>query len=249
MKRFITLSTTAILLTLLASCSNNNNNEPAPTQQGYSIEYKLSILTNQAGEKGRSLIVEMAENNLRPFGWELKQMSESVWGVTIPYGNDSILSQKEFNELSNTVICTTDSITEENGFLFYGQIQETKRLIQNKKKPSIVNDYFIMSPKPDEYRYVINRNTWDVKWFEYNKNSTPLIETHHTGCLAQVTTDSGEQRNAHFTAEGVEIYRAGSNTEIEATIRYSYNHNKVLQATLTVLEGSVVNMPITLEKR
>lgn len=249
MKKILLLSTLLLLLAAITSCHKNSDEPtPTPSPEDYSVEYKLSIFTNQAGEKGRSQIIEMAKNNLKPLGLELKQMSESVWGITINYDNDSIQALKCYEELSGTAIIP-ENISTQDGILFYGSIDELKQLSTPSNESTTHYNYYMMIPEPDKYRYVINRNTWDIKWFEYNKEFTPSIEANHAGCYAQVTTNSGEHRNAHFTAEGVDVYKAGSNTTIEASIRYHFNPNKELQATLTILEGSSVNMPITLEVR
>lgn len=251
MKKYFIYATMALFFATFVGC-NEKNEEPRPndpTTKSYDVSYKLNIATGKASDEGRKKIIDMVNTNLQPLGMSLAQMSESVWGASIPFGNDSVAARSFYNDLNSTLTVPYSQINVDNGILFYGYIEEIKKVDGDNHNYYNSHSEYITSPRPNKYRYVINRKTWDVKWFELPENANLAYDSYHTECYTQVVTDSGEMRNAYFNAQGVQIYKAGSNTQVEGTIVYHFNHNHEIQATLTTLEGSSVNMPITLEVR
>ncbi len=247
MKRFIFWTALLLGTVVLSSCEKNNTDEP--TQGNYKLQYTVRIITDNSNPLGRDEIISMVQNNLQPLNITLTQKSESVWGYEAEYPQQLTEAQAAFEVLDE---CDPiDDLDEMTNLRFYGTIEEDVRIVDGTKMVKWDNEtYHYTLPAPNKYRYEIFRDAWDVKSFEIDE-STPLsFADDFSSCVGQVKINDGNAiRLAYFSAEGVEIYRANSRTEIEAVIKYWIDPNKQLQATLTKLDGSSVSMPVTLVER
>jgi hypothetical protein len=173
MKKYFIYATMALFFATFVGC-NEKNEEPRPndpTTKSYDVSYKLNIATGKASDEGRKKIIDMVNSNLQPLGMSLAQMSESVWGASIPFGNDSVAARSFYNDLNSTLIVPYSQINVDNGILFYGYIEEIKKVDGDNHNYYNSHSEYITSPRPNKYRYVINRKTWDVKWFELPENA------------------------------------------------------------------------------
>ncbi len=249
-KRFfgLTLSVAIVAgMMMLGGCKEKDG----PQDDGstdYKVQYLLRIITDNANPLGRETIVNMTKASFEQLGITLTQKSESVWGYEVACP-DRLNDARVTYEMLDEADCVPD-LDDVPGLLFYGIVEEEVRLTAGSQiiDRDVDQERYTL-PEPDGYRYVINRDVWEVKYFEVDQ-STPLnYADDFSSCMGYVKINGGnETRLAYFTAAGIDVYKAQSRTDVEGRIVYMIDNNKNIKAFLSTLDGSSVNMPITLEK-
>lgn len=237
----------AFCLATLTGCGDDKEPKPSDSND-YKVQYTLRVITDNNNPLGRDEIVKIVKDRLAKEEITLTQKSESVWGYEATYPNDwdGVMVQYILIESSDPV---PDDLEDTPGLLFYGMIEEDLRIVAgNELLKRDLDQEHLDVPEPDEYRYVINRDAWDVKFFEVDDDMPKIYADDYTSCTAQVKINGGnEKRLAIFNAQGVSVFKADNNNEVEGVIRYHVEGDKKIRATLSTLNGNVVNMPITLE--
>ncbi len=244
----LTMSVAIVAGVMMMSGCKKNDGPQDDNSTDYKVQYSLRVITDNANPLGRETIVNMTKASFEQLGVTLTQKSESVWGYEAAYPEQLDAARAAYSMFDESD-CVPD-LDDVPGLLFYGIVEEEVRLTAGSKiidRDADQERYTL--PDPDDYRYVINRDVWDVKSFEVDL-STPLnYADDYSSCMGYVKINGGsETRLAYFTAAGVDVYKAQSRTDVEARIVYMIDNQKNIKAFLSTLDGSSVNMPITLEK-
>lgn len=241
------LALVVMSLSVLTGCKGND--EPDVDSTDYKVQYSLRVITNNANPLGRDKIVDMAKDALAPMGITLTQKSESVWGYEATYSNQLLEAKAAFDAIDKVDVVA--DLEDVPGMLFYGTIEEDLRIMKgNEMVDRDIEQERYALPQPTRYRYVINRDAWDVKSFEIDNTAPIVYADDYSSCFANVKINGGEEtRIAYFTAAGVDVYKAHSRSEVEGKIVYMIDNNSNIKGILSILDGSSVNMPITLELR
>ena len=237
----------AMSVATFSGCKENDG--PNDDSTDYKVQYSLRIITDNANPLGRDRIVDMAKASLAPMGITLTQKSESVWGYEAAYPEQLVAARATYEMLDEVdVVPDLDDVP---AMLFYGTVEEDLRIMAGSKiieRDADQERYTL--PQPDRYRYVINRDAWDVKSFELDTDTPLVYADDFSSCMGYVKVNGGdESRLAYFTAAGVDVYKAQSRTEVEGRVVYMIDNDNNIKAILSTLDGSAVNMPITLQMR
>lgn len=238
-----------VVMSILSLAGCKEKDDPAADSTDYKVQYSLRVITDNAKPLGRDEIVDMAKNALAPMGITLTQKSESVWGYEAAYPEQLSAAQALYEQIDDVDV--VPDLDEVPGLLFYGTIEEDLRIMAgNQILDRELDSERYTLPQPNRYRYVINRDVWDVKSFEIDPSTPLTYADDFSSCFGYVKVNGGDEtRMAYFTAAGVDVYKAQSRTEVEGRIIYMIENNTTIKGFLSVLDGSSVNMPITLELR